>query len=268
MNPNGLLDKVQAAAPNGYDITSYIDAGAQGAVFRGTLNGETVAFKVFKPQIDDNRVDRELTFLKTANHPNLVSVIDSCKISIEGYECFLVAYEYMPGGDLTAFLTQGAIQISEKELHELGLAMGSAIEYLWKSRIVHRDIKPGNIFLDADDIFVLGDFGVARHLDLTALTMGVQVIGTLGYMSPEQARGRKNLTIHSDIFSLGVTMYTLACKQHPYNLKQQLGLYSISDTIDILRTDLQDRLIILIKEMMNVIPANRPTDIVDRIKTF
>lgn len=256
-----ILTILRPALPPNYTVLDYISRGAQGTVFRGTVDGEQVALKVFNPATDQRRLDRELDFLRTANHPNLVKIIDAQSITIRGSDCPIVAYEYLSGGDLVDMLNAMSTPVDVETVVEIGAQISSAIECLWQSRIVHRDIKPGNILKASDDRFVLADFGLARHLDLATITSGIQIIGTHGYMSPEQAMGRKKLTIHSDVFSLGVTLYEIAGARHPFNGLQPSCGFSLAYKLWDVRKDLPPRLIRLVEQMMNATPAMRPSNL-------
>jgi serine/threonine protein kinase len=112
--------------------------------------------------------------------------------------------------------------MGELEARSVLRQIASAIELLWNSNKVHRDIKPANILVDTSGKPVLIDFGLVRHLDLQSMTVLGGAPGTPGYASPEQARGLRNLTFRSDIFSLGVTIYEAIAGRHPFHKSQDL----------------------------------------------
>ncbi|HBE70015.1 MAG TPA: hypothetical protein DDW52_17860 [Planctomycetaceae bacterium] len=111
---------------------------------------------------------------------------------------------------------------------KIGKQVASALDCAHASGIVHRDIKPSNLMLDHSGTVWVADFGLASFQDADALTRTGDVVGTLRYMSPEQATGRQVVDERSDIFSLGITLYELATLEHPYSasgrdLRQQIS---------------------------------------------
>lgn len=247
-----ILNKV---LPNGFSIEKSLKKGGQGAVFLGSYNAETVALKIFFTSAEHARIDRELAALKSLNCENLVRVVADSRVQIHGENCRIVAYEYYPGGDLRQPIDSG-IKLPEQTLARVGLNISVALETLWDRRIVHRDVKPDNIVKTGQGDFVLVDVGIARHLDLTTLTSLGMVVGTRGYMSPEQERGRRKLTINSDIFSLGITLYELATGTMPF--ESSSALTSTPTPLETLRPDLTTPLVSLVSRMLDVRVSHRP----------
>jgi len=254
-----LVRLLRAALPSEFQVDDYLDAGGQGAVFRGKYRGEDAALKVFAASQDPRRLEREIALLQQLDHPNVVRIRAVTSVNLSGQVCWVVAYEFLSGGDLRNLLSPAQPPISGAQLSKIGDDISAAIEALWIKRIVHRDIKPANIVIADPDRYVLVDLGLARHLDRSTLTLVGFMVGTQGYMSPEQARGRRHLTIHSDVFSLGVTLYELASQQHPFQRNQ--GLIGARNPLSLstLRGDLPTSLTSLIEQMMAVSPALRPT---------
>jgi eukaryotic-like serine/threonine-protein kinase len=260
------LDQLRAALPSGWHIERTIRGGGQGVVCLGKLNGEQVAIKVFSLATDTRRIDRELDCLTGIDCPHLVKVKGRTNINIAGVSAAVVAYEYLPGGDLRQRLISSPIQPQERAILDIGMQIGIAVQELWRKRIVHRDIKPDNIVLASEDRYVLVDLGIARLLDRSNLTGPWAIPGTPGYMSPEQARGRRDLTIHSDVFSLGITLYELASRTHPFGSDQnRIGAQNASP-LGGLRPDLSEPLVRTIQQMMEVIPGRRPNDPAERFQ--
>lgn len=260
------LNQFRAAMPSGYELECPLGQGGQGMVFRGSLRGETVAIKIFVAPDDPRRLERELVLLRGIDCANLVTLRDSTLITVEGRSLTVVAYEYYPGGDLCGHLEYGAASLPPSILARLAREIATAIEALWAKRIVHRDVKPANIVTALDDRFVLVDVGFARHLDRSDITAVGGSPGTNGYKSPEQARGRRNLTIHSDVFSLGVTIYELATKVHPFQRDQNRIGSVAAQPLSIFRQDLSPPFVRVIAEMMAVVPADRPTNVRARLE--
>jgi serine/threonine protein kinase len=266
MSPDDLLVALRASLPPGYTIDGYLDRGGQGSVYSGTLAGENVAVKVFELGADRRRIDRELDLLQKMDCPYLVTVRGTADVLISGTQFSIVAYELLPGGDLRQFVQPSSPNLDWAAIVRIGKQVSTAITALWRERIVHRDIKPANIVRADDDRFVLVDVGLARHIDRSALTAIGVAPGTSGYMSPEQARGRKNLTIQSDVFSLGITLYEIAAKRHPFNRTQYLIGNIAPQPLNQSRADLPDNLARLIHQMLSPVPHQRPHDIRHRFE--
>ena len=259
-----VIDEIRAALPGDYTVDGYLDGGGQGAIYRGTYQGHVIALKIFRPGTDQRRLARELKALATINSPYLVAVRDYRDISIGGDQLSAVAYEFLPGGDLRQHLAAGAPEVDEQTLVRIGKQISIAMAALWKERIVHRDIKPANIVKATDIRYVLVDLGLARHVDRSALTSPGALPGTMGYQSPEQANGRRNLTIHSDVFSLGLTVYEVAAKRHPFGRAQHMIGATQPLPLKSLRPDLSDGFTRLIHQMMAITPSHRPYNAHDR----
>jgi eukaryotic-like serine/threonine-protein kinase len=261
--PADLLNQLQAVAPADFRVDGYIDAGGQGAVFRGEYQGREAAVKLFGPHHDPRRLDREIQLLQAIDHPNLVKILGTTTVTIGGTAHPLVAYEFLHGGDLRKYLAVTAPALTTEQLLNIAADVASAVEILWQERIVHRDVKPANI-VDAGTRNVLVDVGFCRHLNLSNLTLVGQGVGTQGYMSREQAQGRRNLTIHSDIFSLGITLYVLASKRHPFQGNQALIGVLKPLPLSSHRADLPVAFTGLIDQMLATVPAQRPSGLAFR----
>lgn len=219
---NDQCAKLGDSLPARYTIESKLGEGGQGSIFLGTIDGQEAAIKVYSASSEIERIERELSFLTSCDHPNIVKVLSGDRVSLEGSQCVIVAYEYVTGGDLDKYVL-GIETIDSARLAHIAASMASALEELWgqSRRVVHRDIKPANILESSDGRFVLADFGLARHIDIASLTPQGMWLGTPGYMSPEQAMGRHNLTVKSDVFSLGITLFEIAARKHPFGRDQQ-----------------------------------------------
>ncbi|KAH0800273.1 CAMK family protein kinase [Histomonas meleagridis] len=134
--------------------------------------------------------------------------------------------EYIEGGDLGKVIKKrhGTLFRESEVLHYF-VQLVSVIDYIHSNHILHRDLKPDNIFVTKTNMIKLGDFGVARSLDNT-FDMANTVIGTPYYLSPEIWEG-KPYDSHSDIYSLGVILYELCALKKPYEAPNALALCSI-----------------------------------------
>jgi serine/threonine-protein kinase len=254
-----VLALLRSQLSSKYVIDGYLDKGGQGAVFRGHHDGRPAAIKVFEPTNDSaKRLEREVELLTKLDCPHLVKAMAVDRVGHQGQSLWVVAYELHTGGDLRSMLEARAPQCAEATLAQIGLEIGEAVDALWAHRIVHRDIKPANIVRAADGRFVLVDVGLARHLDRSAITALGLVAGTVGYMSPEQAFGRRNLTIHSDAFSLGVTLFEIAAKAHPFGRNQGRIGASSAPALRSSRPDLSNRFCGLIAQLLSTRASARP----------
>lgn len=193
-----------------------------GTVYRArdTQTGKTVALKVLQVPPGEQsfnlteRFAREAKLLSELQHPNIVSYLADGQTP-EGLQ--YLAMEWLEGADLSQILTSGPLPLRDCYT-VLGLA-ASALAVAHKRGVVHRDIKPGNLFLrnrKVDDLSLI-DFGIARQDSLGhQLTRTGVAIGTPGYMSPEQARGEKDIKPSTDIFSLACVVYECLVGKPPF----------------------------------------------------
>ena len=157
------------------------------------------------------RIRREAEVLRQLDHPGIVALLD---VFDDGDDLVLVM-DYLPGGNLyTLVNTEGPLPSAQ--VREISDRLLDALAWAHRQGIVHRDIKPANVLFDADGNAALADFGAAIHRDATpGLTATEMVMGTPGFMSPEQARG-DTATAASDVFSLGATLAFAATGEGPF----------------------------------------------------
>jgi len=202
-----------------YELKSVLGKGASGTVYLAvdTFSDAEVAVKVIDPAVFKDREQGKIVrtqFLNEAslagrlNHPHIAAILDAVVTDDSGH----IAMEYVPGGNLSKradaqnlFSIEDAIQV--------GFKCCSALDYAFRQGVVHRDIKPANIMVVRDTDVKITDFGAAylRKND----TIESMIIGSPGYMSPEQIGGLP-LTHQSDMFSLGVVLYELLTGQRPF----------------------------------------------------
>ncbi|MBI2899544.1 MAG: serine/threonine protein kinase [Planctomycetes bacterium] len=197
----------------GYRLHQRIGSGGMGAVWRATqisLN-RTVAIKILAPRLakDPAYVDR---FLKEARavarlqHPNLVSGIDAG----EAKGVYYLVMEYVEGRTLWRIL-EGLGRFEEPEALRIALQVAQGLDHAHRHKIVHGDVKPGNVMVMPDGLARLCDLGLAREI---ARRDAGPALGTKHYMSPEQARGEP-LDGRSDVYSLGMTLGHILTGSHP-----------------------------------------------------
>lgn len=200
-----------------YTLVSIIGVGECSVVFGAydRENGKTVALKMLAPdRLSDGeavkRFLKEVDVLSLFDHPNIVKILD---VSLEGDDKFFVM-EYIEGITLKKhILTKGAL--SEEEILFLSRPILSALGEVHKKGIVHSDIKPQNIVLVGSGAIKLMDFGIAKILSQQTEEVSSVTVGTVQYVSPEQAEGRP-LDPTSDLYSFGVTLYEMATGVLPF----------------------------------------------------
>jgi eukaryotic-like serine/threonine-protein kinase len=168
-----------------------------------------------------DRFQREARAASALNHPNLCTLYDVGEV--DGHP--FLAMEFLEGQTLLEVMASGAVKIDS--ILDLGIQLADALQAAHTKGMVHRDIKPSNIFVTADQSAKIVDFGLAKMEpgepnDLSAnsthqhlLTSPGSPVGTVAYMSPEQARGEE-LDARSDLFSFGVLLYEMATGQRPF----------------------------------------------------
>lgn len=167
---------------------------------------------------------QEGRLLSQLHHSNIIRYFDSFESSITGNLCLVM--EYCPGGDVAAVIRhRRGVPFHEQQIVLWFQQLASALDYLHQRKILHRDIKTGNIFVTADpSVLKLGDFGVAKVLEKTG-QMALTCVGTPGYLSPEIC-GRRQYNSKSDIWSLGCVLYQLMTLRPPFtgrNMNQLLN---------------------------------------------
>ncbi len=219
-----------------YRITGQLGSGGMGIVYEAEdLNlGRKVALKFLPPQLsrDQNALDRFLLEARTAsalNHPNICTIYAVEKAEGEDAQSF-IAMELLEGQNLDQKLRTGALPIDR--LLDIGIQLADALDAAHAKGIIHRDIKPANIFISPRGQVKVLDFGLAKltRPEVQMETIGTTLdspppahltspgatVGTIAYMSPEQARGEE-LDTRSDLFSLGTVVYQMATGKLPFS---------------------------------------------------
>lgn len=199
---------------SGYDILGKIGCGGMATVFkaRQVSLDRMVAVKVLSPEFSADEADvrnfqTEAQAAAKLKHPGIIQVHDAC---VDGDVCYIVM-EYVAGRTL-GDLVRDEGPLPEKQVLNVAESVAKALDYAWtKEGIIHCDIKPDNIILDADGTVKVADLGLARTMRaMSQKDESDEIMGTPAYISPEQARGESDLDCRSDIYSLGATLYFLA----------------------------------------------------------
>jgi eukaryotic-like serine/threonine-protein kinase len=212
-----------------YQLEREIGRGAMGVVYLGrdTAINRAVAIKAIplasefsESELTEarSRFFREAETAGRLNHPNIVTIYDVGEERGLAY----IAMEYLKGRHLSEYATAANLLPPRKVLELIGRT-AEALGFAHKQQVVHRDIKPANIMYDpGTDVLKITDFGIARLSGAGSTRTGI-VLGTPSFMSPEQLEGR-TVTGHSDLFSLGVSLFQLLTGQLPFTADSMTGL--------------------------------------------
>lgn len=186
-----------------YRLGARLGGGGMAEVFRGmdTRLERLVAVKVFRSGTDATgraRFEEEARLLAGLNHPGLVSLYDASASDDEPY----LVMQLVEGETLSQRLLQGPFP--PHQVRQLGRDLAEVLDYVHSNGIVHRDVKPSNVLMSADGVF-LADFGISRLVDAVGSLTGSEVVGTAAYMAPEQVRGR-GIGYPVDVYSLGLVL--------------------------------------------------------------
>ncbi|WP_456151679.1 Stk1 family PASTA domain-containing Ser/Thr kinase [Desulfofundulus luciae] len=202
---------------NRYEILEQLGGGGMAIVYKGrdTFLNRLVTIKVLRPEFSSDkdftrRFRREAQAVASLSHPNIVSIYD---VGQEDDIQYLVM-EYVDGEDLkTVIRREGAL--SPEKAVQIAFQVLDALEHAHENNIVHRDIKPHNILITKSGRAKLTDFGIAREATAATVTQTDTIVGSVHYLSPEQARGEL-AGPQSDIYSLGVVLYEMLTGSVPF----------------------------------------------------
>jgi serine/threonine protein kinase len=238
-------------APFGrYDLLRKLGRGGMGVVYQAWDRDaqRVVALKIIRPDVlEDARFRFEAGVLARLEHENVIPLYEVGEH--EGIPYYTM--RFVEGGDLNGHLAEYAVpptatgvEAEEALRRAAGLMakVARAVEYVHRRGVLHRDLKPGNILIGGDGRPLVSDFGLAHRFGADALAMTLskalsedpeswsgRVVGTLGYMAPEQAAGSGDLTTAADLFSLGAILYRLLAGTLPFGTDSLAGLVALLD---------------------------------------
>ncbi|MGW7416977.1 Stk1 family PASTA domain-containing Ser/Thr kinase [Streptomyces sp. NPDC054863] len=206
-----------------YELGSVLGRGGMAEVYiaQDTRLGRTVAVKTLRVDLARDpsfqaRFRREAQSSASLNHPAIVAVYDTGEDYVDGVSLPYIVMEYVDGSTLRELLHSGRRLLPERTL-EMTVGILQALEYSHRAQIVHRDIKPANVMLTRNGQVKVMDFGIARAMGDSGMTMTqtAAVIGTAQYLSPEQAKGEQ-VDARSDLYSTGCLLYELLAVRPPF----------------------------------------------------
>ncbi len=210
---------------NRYEILEQIGGGGMAIVYKGrdALLNRLVTIKNLRPEFtcDEEfvkRFRREAQAVASLSHPNIVSIYD---VGQEG-EVYYLVMEYVEGDNLKN-LIRGEGMLPPERATEIARQVCEALQHAHENNIVHRDVKPQNILITKGGQAKLTDFGIAREATTATLTQTDTIVGSVHYLSPEQARG-ETAGPQSDIYSLGVVLYEMVTGALPFQGDTPIGV--------------------------------------------
>ena len=203
------------------EVIAKLGQGGMGAVYKAkqTALDRFVAIKVLPPQFSDDedflaRFKREAAAAAKLTHPNIVQVYSAGKQEDTHY----FVMEFVDGESVQQRILRKG-KITPAEALAICVYVAQGLDYAWKrNRLIHRDIKPDNMFLSADGEVKIGDLGLAKSASAagSGLTISGASMGTPHFTSPEQARGLPDIDFRADIYSLGCSLYFMVSGHMPY----------------------------------------------------
>ena len=262
-----------------YQIEKKLGAGGMGTVYlaRDTQLKRVVALKVLSRDKAQNptlvrRFQAEAQAAAQLRHDNIVAVYDSGEA--DGY--LFIAMEYVEGQDLFEMVQRRGVTPVKRSI-EIIKQVAAALQHAYEQNIVHRDIKPSNLLIARNGMVKVTDLGLARSIDDTLetnITRAGTTVGTVDYMSPEQARNSKLADIRSDLYSLGCTWYQMLTGEPPYpegSVTNKLQAHAIKPIPDprVLKPNIPEGLTAVLQRMMAKKPEDRyqtPAELLDDLK--
>ncbi len=233
-----------------------------------------IAFALIKTENLDSdarkRVTREAQAMgQLGDHPNIVAIFDMGEHEGQPY----IVLPLMSGGDVEGLIEKAPDhRLPLEEVTDIAKCVCSGLEFAHSKGIIHRDIKPGNVWLSEDGTARIGDFGLAMVSDVSRLTMEGMMVGTVSYMPPEQAMGGE-VTNKADLYSLGAMLYEMVTGRPPFVgddsvaiIGQHINTPPVSPTWH--RADLPAGLEALIMILLEKDPEKRPSSAKDVLKAL
>jgi energy-coupling factor transporter ATP-binding protein EcfA2 len=259
-----------------YQVKKFLGEGGKKKVYlaHDTLLDRDVAFALIKTEkLDETalaRIKREAQAMgRLGDHPNIVSIYDLGDHQGQPY----IVLPLMSGGDVEGLIKKATDhKLPLDQAVAITKAVCNGLIFAHSKGIIHRDIKPGNVWLSADGTAKIGDFGLAVALDLSRLTQHGMMVGTVSYMPPEQAMGGE-VTAKADLYSLGAMLYEMVTGRPPFVgddsiaiIGQHINTPPVSPTWH--RAELPPVLETLIMQLLEKDPGKRPASAAEVLKVL
>lgn len=212
-----------------YKILQRIGLGGMAYVYEAEdmLLKRKVAIKILKQEfVEDQDFVRKFEIEAQAaaglSHSNIVNIYDVGDEMINDKHLYYIVMELIEGTTLKEVI-QNSKSLSQETMVRLGVQIAQALQRAHNQGIVHRDIKPANILITKEGQVKVADFGIARMSTSATITYTSSILGTVHYISPEQAKG-KYIDLKSDIYSLGVVLYEMATGKVPFDAENSVGI--------------------------------------------
>ena len=248
----------------GYELKEAIGVGGMCEVYKAcqTALQRNVAIKVLKSKFTDSKSQCERFILEARNcsriaHPNIVEIYEVDTFNGRPF----IAMELVPGKTLRKLLDEG---VKMKMGIEIFVQIAEALVFAHQKGIIHRDLKPSNILINENNEAKVGDWGLSRQLSSThRVTRTGIILGSPGYMSPEQIQGRE-LTPSSDLYSLGIMLFELFAGRPPFTQRRMADLVNAHLTDKAPRLDkfaptTPSEIVNLVAELIGKRPEDRPS---------
>jgi serine/threonine protein kinase len=266
-----------------YEVLSRLGAGGMGTVFKARHRRmkRVVAIKVLSPAVAADgkflqRFQREVETVARLSHPNIVMAFDADEAEAGPF----LVMEFVNGRDLASRVQEGGpLPLADAVACALQAARGLA--YAHAQNIIHRDVKPANLLLDASEVVKVADLGLARLSDSMAqpaeksgsITQAGSVVGTVDFMPPEQAEDSTAIDHRADVYSLGCTLYFLLTGSPPYVGKSLMATLLAHRTAPIpslcsARPEAPPALEALLRSMLAKLPAQRCPSMAEAVRAL
>jgi len=217
----GVDTAMVRAGLSGYSVDGELDRGGYGITFSATGAGRRLAVKILDTQSHEAavRTPLEIDALRSIDHENVVRIVDEGFLDTpaEPERYRYIACEFVEGSNLSDIAGTGH-RFSVDEVITIGRQIAAGLEAIHQAKLIHRDVKPKNVmFHGATGRAVLLDVGIAKHLEVTPVTVGAAP-GTFGWKAPEHLRGEA-VDRRADLYALGLLLYWLSVGAHPFQDK-------------------------------------------------
>jgi serine/threonine protein kinase/tetratricopeptide (TPR) repeat protein len=207
IGPSDILD-------GRFALERSVASGGMGLIFRGLdrQTGALVGVKTMRVSGGSDRFEREIQILSALKHPRIVTYLGHGRVADELY----LVMEWLEGEDLGARLDGGELTV--QQALSIGIQVADALGAAHRQGIVHRDVKPSNVFLSdwRLDRLKLLDYGIARSAGMETLTGTGFILGTPAYMAPEQASGQRDIDARADVYALGALLFRCIAGRPPF----------------------------------------------------